>query len=151
MEKYKLKVNDELTKTKDLMNSLNDSIEQFKDYIDEIAKRENKIYQDELREEEVKKKLQENTGSISTATGQTKKIIRDLEDIEKSEQLLEKNKLPVLDFSKSKDTKTGSVINDTTGVIIKQEEEIEKTSEGNLIKEVTGDVIKTSGSIKRSN
>lgn len=53
-----------------------------------------------LREAEVQRKVEENIGHISIKrTGKSMTVTRDIEDIEKSEELTSQDKIPVLDFS----------------------------------------------------
>ena len=49
--------------------------------------------------EEIKKKLEENTGKISGARGEDITVTRDIEEIEKMEAAKMKEDIPVLDFS----------------------------------------------------
>ena len=59
---------------------------------------EEKAYQQRIEEEAIKQKLSENTGKIATAGGKTVTVERDLEEINRSEQAIQKQG-KVLDFS----------------------------------------------------
>ncbi len=83
------------------LKAMEESIGNFKSYSDQKAAEEEQKYKDFLREQEVKKKVEENTGSISIKkTGQTMTVVRDIEEIEKAEELTTKEAVKVLDFSK---------------------------------------------------
>ena len=101
------------------------------------------VYNQALREEEVKRKLKENTGMISTKGG-TKNltVVRDIEDIEKAEKLQEGQALKVLDFSKEK----------KQNVVVRQDktstEKVQK-SEGGFLRKSSGPISKVSGTITK--
>ena len=90
-----------------------------------------------------KRKLEENTGSISVkGTGVSKTVVRDLEDIEKSENAMEKDDVKVLDFSlpsqqsEEKNNKDNNLSDNTESEVlsvIKTEGKISKAS-GVIIK-----------------
>ena len=83
--------------------AMEESINQFRDYVGKKIAEEEQKYNDLLRQQEVNKKIEENTGSISIKkTGQTVTVVRDIEDIEKSEELTTKEGVKILDFSKPK-------------------------------------------------
>ena len=72
-------------------------------YADERVSIAEEAYKKQKREEEIKKKLEENTGSISVkGTGVSKTVVRDLEDIEKSEAAVDSNPTRVLNFADDK-------------------------------------------------
>ena len=62
-----------------------------------------KAYYDKVEQEENRRRLEENTGSISIKkTGRTLKVIRDIEEIKNAEEEVTKEGVKVLDFSKEK-------------------------------------------------
>ena len=52
-----------------------------------------------MHDQEVKRKMEENTGQISTAGGKTVTVERDLDDIRRTEAAVKEQKVKVLDFS----------------------------------------------------
>ena len=60
-----------------------------------------------MHDEAVQRKINENTGQITTAGGRTEKVERNLDEIARSEQAL-RQQGQVLDFSK--DTQKGIVV-----------------------------------------
>lgn len=86
----------------DLQN-LQQSLDEYKDYTDKKISAQETAYANKLREEEIQRKLEENTGSISIKkSGRTVTIRRDIEEIEKAEELAQDQEVKVLDFSKPK-------------------------------------------------
>ena len=62
-----------------------------------------KAYYDKIEQEENRRRLEENTGSISIKkTGRTLKVVRDIEEIKNAEEEVTKEGVKVLDFSKEK-------------------------------------------------
>ena len=59
---------------------------------------EEKAYAKWLHDQEIKRKMQENTGQISTG-GKTMRVERDLDDIQRAEEAVKGQKVRVLDFS----------------------------------------------------
>lgn len=60
---------------------------------------EEDAYRRRLHDEAVRRKIDENTGKITTAGGRTEKVERDIEEIRRSEQAIRQQGQPVLDFS----------------------------------------------------
>ena len=80
-----------------------DMMKQYQAYALERVTAEEDKYQKAKREEEVERKLKENTGSILIKkSGRHIIMKRDIDEIEKVEELTSQNKLKVLDFSKPK-------------------------------------------------
>lgn len=149
LEAYADKTKELLAKAEVDIKDLDSSIENLFAYVEERVAAEEKIYQDRLKAEEIKRKLEENVGKISGAKGQTKTVVRDIEEIEKSEEALEKEKVKVLDFSG--EAKPVSVVKKTDVVVEIKEEpapEQEKESSG-IIRKATGTISKASGTIKK--
>ncbi len=96
---------DKLVKAERNQTQLNENISMFYAYALPQIEREEQIYNEKLRKEEIARKVKENTGKISVAGvgGKSVTIVRDIEEIEKSETLQEQEKIPVLDFSKKKE------------------------------------------------
>ena len=65
--------------------SLDESIKRLLDYTAESVGLEEQSYRERVKAAEMAKKVQENIGKISASTGKNKTIVRDIEDIEKSE------------------------------------------------------------------
>lgn len=89
--------------------SMAESLDKFKEYAEQKVSWAEEDYREKLREEEVQRKLEENTGVINIKkTGKSVTVQRDIEDIEKSEELTSQEKVKVLDFSVPKTEKASS-------------------------------------------
>jgi len=97
--------------------AMEDSAGQYKKLAEEKVAEAEKQYAAKLRDEEIKRKVEENTGRISIKkTGRNITVKRDIEEIEKVEKSTEEGDVPVLDFSAPtlkktapKQTKSGGV------------------------------------------
>ncbi|MGN0914541.1 MAG: AsmA family protein [Alphaproteobacteria bacterium] len=149
LEEYAARTKELLAKAEIDIKDLDSSIENLFAYTEERVAAEEKIYQDKLKAEEIKRKLEENVGKISGAKGQTKTVVRDIEEIEKSEEAREKEKVKVLDFSG--EAKSVNVIKKPDAAVeIKEEAAPEKKEETTgIIRKVTGTISKASGTIKK--
>ena len=155
---------------------LNEKIDELFAYSEELTVAEEKAYAEKLKQEEIKKKLEENTGKISGARGEDITVTRGIEEIEKMEAAKMKEDIPVLDFS----GKTPSGIIKKPTIILEGEtaadaekvsgkvESAEETSVGStlqkaeedkaqsvddkpLLKRIQGEVSEASGKIIREN
>lgn len=73
---------------------------ELSDYAEQRVKIEEDAYRKKQEDEEIKRKLQENTGKISVkGTGVSKTVVRDIAEIEKSEEAVDQEKVGVIDFS----------------------------------------------------
>ncbi len=89
------------------LSTMEDTVKQFKEYAEERVAEAERQYTVMLREEEVQRKVEENTGRINIKkTGRQITVKRDIEEIEKSEKTTEEQKIQVLDFSGSAVKKT---------------------------------------------
>lgn len=85
------------------LRELENSISEYRDYTEKKVAAQEEAYAAKLRNKEVQRKLEENTGSISIKkSGRTVTVRRNIEDIEKAEELTEEQEVKVLDFSKPK-------------------------------------------------
>ena len=92
------------------LKALSESLREYEDYAEKKVAAQEEAYADNLRQEEVEKKLEENTGSISIKkSGKVLTVRRSIEDIEKAEELSAQETIKVLDFSKPLDDKTSVV------------------------------------------
>ena len=89
------------------------------------------------------KKVQENIGKISASTGKNKTIVRDIEDIEKSEKLKNEEPVKVLDFTKEKSYSGVS----KSGGTVKPENKpaAEKPAKEGIVRKASGSISKASG------
>ncbi len=84
------------------LSAMEDSAAQYKRYAEEKVAEAEQQYAARLRDEEIKRKVEENTGHISIKkTGRNITVKRDIEEIEEVEKSAEEGKLPILDFSAS--------------------------------------------------
>ena len=123
------------------INLLDDNVKRLLDYADESIALEEAAYEARVKAAEQAKKVQENIGKISSASGKNKMIVRDIEDIEKSEKVLNEEPIRVLDFSGDTDT-----VQNVSQKIKKQEEK-SLSSDSGLIKKSSGTISKASGVI----
>lgn len=99
-ENMRLKLRNLWKKPNRTGGQLEENIAAYYAYAEPQVAAEEQAYQEKLRQEEIERKLKENTGKISVAgAGKSMTVTRDIEDIEKSETLTEQEKIPVLDFS----------------------------------------------------
>lgn len=78
-------------------------ISEYIKYSTEQATQKEQEYKDQLRAEEVERKIEENTGYINIKkSGKTVTVSRDIEEIEKAEEMSADSEIKVLDFSKPK-------------------------------------------------
>lgn len=99
LEAYAGKISQLVTQSQEELNALNAKIEELFVYADEVTKKEEDAYEERLKQEEIKRKLEENTGKISGAKGNDITVTRNLAEIEKMEEAKAKEDIPVLDFS----------------------------------------------------
>ena len=101
VEAYNRELKDLETQVSQDVGLMNDNLNKFKDYAEEKISAAEKAYADRQREEEIRRKVEENTGHISIKkTGKSVTVKRDIEEIEKTEELTSNEKVKVLDFSK---------------------------------------------------
>ncbi len=75
-------------------------IDEFSDYAEQKVVGQEEAYASAMRAQEVQRKIEENTGSISIKkNGRVVKVSREIEEIEQAEQLTEDKVIGVLDFS----------------------------------------------------
>ena len=118
---------------------------QLFDYANERVKIAEEAYQKQKREEEIKKKLEENTGSISVkGTGVSKTVVRDLADIEKSEEALDNREVKALDFENNT-----VPMPQATPVVRKSNAPVKKNdnSENGVVRKSGGKISKATGVI----
>ena len=124
---------------------LKQTIEELGQYAEERVSLEEKKYRDKVKAEEIKRKLEENTGTISIkGTGKSVTVRRDIEDIEKAEAAQKNDEVKVLDFSKENSVPQGTVIRENAAV------EKSAPPRGNLILR-TGEIKTKAGGIIRKN
>ena len=101
---YEKTIMDKLSKATKNQNQLSENIDIFKTYALPQIETQEQMYSEKMRQEEIARKVKENTGKISVAGvgGKSVTIVRDIEEIEKSEDLQEKASIPVLDFTGEK-------------------------------------------------
>ncbi|MBE6444822.1 MAG: AsmA family protein [Alphaproteobacteria bacterium] len=99
--------NQELLKLADMLASdikdVEQSILEYEDYFTKKVDAQIQLYNDKLRKEEIERKVEENTGYINIKkSGRKVTIKRDIEDIEKAEEMTADKVIGVIDFSKPK-------------------------------------------------
>lgn len=83
--------------------SMEETLGEMRKYGEEKVKAAEDAYNEKLRQAEVKRKVEENKGSISIKkSGRVVEVVRDIEDIEKAEEMVEDREVKVLDFSRPK-------------------------------------------------
>lgn len=157
LEEYAIKIKQLREDATKHSEALDADIAKLFEHAEKITADEEKAYQDKLKEEEIKKKLEENTGKISGAKGGDVTVVRDINEIQKMEEAKKKEDIPVLDFT-SKSPK-GGVIKKPTIIMEEsleeeditedeqpQDEVIEDTT---ILRRPSGEISKASGVIKR--
>ena len=123
--------------------SLLGKIAEYEVYAGQKVEAETKAYQDRLRAEEVQRKLEENTGTISIKkTGKSVTVQRAIEDIEKAEELTSKEGVRVLDFS-------GNRVRRNEGGRTSEPVEKEEKKSGIVIRRSGGEKVPSGGVIIR--
>ena len=78
-------------------------IDIFKKMVDSKILAAEEEYNTKIEDEENRRRVEENTGSISIKkTGKTLTVVRDLEEIKNAEQEISSEEVRVLDFSREK-------------------------------------------------
>ena len=103
---------------------------------------EEEAYQARVKAAEQAKKVQENIGKISASTGVNKTIVRDIEDIEKSEKHQNDEPVKVLDFSRDKSSGSVNVHKENT-----REQSTSVSRDEGVVRKATGNITKASGVI----
>lgn len=122
--------------------SIQAGIDELVTYADGRIKLEENLYRKKKEQEEIRRKLEENTGTISVKdTGVSKTVVRDIEEIEKSEQAVDNKNVKVLDFSdEEKKTEANKVIN----------ADKPQAASGGVVKKGGGIVVKPNGTISKA-
>ena len=132
-----------LAKAQNDVQVLNENIDILLKTGEEKVAAAEKAYQEKLREEEVQRKLEENTGTISIKkTGKSLTVRRDIDEIEKVEEEASKQGIKVLDFTAKK---TGRVVSSLkpqeeetdikpSGIVVKKSDEKKSATGGVVIR-----------------
>lgn len=157
LEEYAGKIKGLLEQAAKDSEALNEDIAKLFAHAETLTAAEEKAYADKLKEEEIKKKLEENTGKISGAKGGDITVMRDISEIQKMEEAKKKEDIPVLDFT-SKSPK-GGVIKKPTIImedgLDEEEVSVEEQPEDDVIQDTTilrkpaGEISKATGVIIR--
>lgn len=124
--------------------ALEQTVGELRQYAEERVALEEKKYHDRIKAEEIKRKLEENTGKISIkGTGKSMTVRRDIEDIEKAEEAQKNEEVKVLDFSAGNPAPQGIVRRSDSGA------EKAKPAAGNLILREGEIKTKASGVIRK--
>ncbi|MBP3516434.1 MAG: hypothetical protein J6K65_09495, partial [Alphaproteobacteria bacterium] len=124
--------------------ALEQTVGELRQYAEERVALEEKKYHDRIKAEEIKRKLEENTGKISIkGTGKSMTVRRDIEDIEKAEEAQKNEEVKVLDFSAGNPAPQGIVKRSDSGA------EKAKPAAGNLILREGEIKTKASGVIRK--
>ena len=128
------------------LQKLTADAKEYVDYTEEQVSGEEERFNKAKREAEIKRKVAENIGKISVKEDGkklTRTVVRNIEDIEKSEALQEKEEVKVLDFSTGKKPQNVVLRED------KPAESAPKKQEGGFLKKTSGTITKASGVIHR--
>ena len=121
---------------------LDENITRLLEYAEESVGLEEEAYQARVKAAEQAKKVQENIGKISASTGVNKTIVRDIEDIEKSEKHQNDEPVKVLDFSRDKSSGSVNVHKENT-----REQSTSVSRDEGVVRKATGNITKASGVI----
>ncbi len=112
--------NDLLSGLKTDVASMEETLEEMRKYAEEKVQVAEEAYNKKLRQAEVKRKVEENKGSISIKkSGRVVEVIRDIEDIEKAEELVEDKEIKVLDFSRPR-KRINKSVSQSSGNVVKK-------------------------------
>ena len=100
LEDYAAKIAGLEVQSAEDLKLLNEKIEALFKYSEEITSAEEKAYDEKLKQEEIKKKLEENTGKISGARGEDITVTRDIRQSQNIEAAKKKEHIPVFDVSR---------------------------------------------------
>ncbi len=160
LEEFATDVKNMLDKSVKEQEVLYADIDALLKYMEQKVTSEENVFYNRRAEEEQQKKIEENTGKISVVSKAKEiTVTRDIEEIEKVEEEIEGEKLPVLDFSGDKPKFIGAM--ESTDIPLEEavfEEEVDRGEEMPaeeadenvpLLREIEGDSLEASGSIKR--
>ena len=117
-EEENLFLADSLKKIEETTGVLVKDFQSYKEHVVKKVEEAEVMFAKKQEEEENKRKIEENTGSISIKkTGQTKTIVRDIEDIKNTEEKISSEDVKVLDFTKENPTGEKSDNKPVNGVI----------------------------------
>lgn len=154
LEKYATDISVMLTDAKKYVPSIIEATDELLSYAGQRIGQEEEAYRKKIEEEEIKRKLEENTGKISVkGTGVSKTVVRDIDEIQKSEEALENKKVEVLDFSDEvpvvNQVYSAENPKEKSGGEVKSEGGILKKPDGSLVSRPQGKISKASGVIIR--
>lgn len=146
LETFIKTINDTLKDEEDELKILDENIKRLFDYTSESVALEEQTYEERKKAEELAKKVKENIGKISGTDGKSQTIVRDLDDIEKSEQLKKEAPVRVLDFSNEKES-SGRVVREDAPAEAEAPKSsgIIRTEEGGIVRKASGAISKSSG------
>jgi conserved hypothetical protein len=98
LERFYRKFDTARQNTVDQLAAMEKAAAEMAAYTEGKVAAEEKAYAKWLHDQEIKRKMQENTGQISTG-GKTMRVERDLDDIQRAEEAVKGQKVRVLDFS----------------------------------------------------
>lgn len=147
LDKYATDISVMLIDAEKYVPSLTESVEELLAYAGQRIAQEEEAYHKKIEEEEIKRKLEENTGKISVkGTGVSKTVVRDIDEIQKSEEALENKKVEVLDFSDDEPAVNKIYSRENP----KDEKMNETKSEGGILRKPDGSILsRTQGKISK--
>jgi hypothetical protein len=99
LEEYSARFDEAYQKAAYEMAKMEAAAASMNEHLENVVGKEEAAYAQKVNEAEVKRKLEENTGQISTSNGKTIMIERAIDDIVQSENAVKKKEIPVLNFS----------------------------------------------------
>ena len=136
------------------LSEIKNSYTQLFDYANERVKIAEEAYDKKKREEALKKKVEENTGTISVkGTGVSKTFVQNLDDIKATEEALKQQSLETSSsaqkveppLQQNKEEKSDAPIVRREGGLVRQSE----NAQNNLVKKADGKISKATGVIIR--
>lgn len=119
--------------------------------LEELVSKKEEDYDKVFEVEDVKAKVEDSIGSISTSTGKNITIKKDAEEIKRLENERGDEVIRVLDFSKGKDNK-GKVLKETPKRMMSREEiakKVEEKTGSGILKKIDDDALAATGKISR--
>lgn len=134
------------------LQKLSQDSEEYMKYTEEKVGGEEDRFNKAKREAEIKRKVAENIGKISVKEDGkklTRTVVRDIEDIEKSEALQQKEAVKVLDFSDKKKPQNVVVREDREPEAEQKSQNSTQKQEGGFLRKTSGTITKASGIIRK--
>ena len=146
MVEFTNKLKENFTKAETELKKLQDNVDKMYNLCEAKVLVEEEKEKQRLENEAIKKKLEENTSTISVVgSGKVMKVVPDIEDVNRAEEAIRDEKVKVLDFTKDKSS--SGVVRQDNAHRISQETNYEKS--GLVVKNGDDDILEATGKVVR--